>query len=390
VRNLLVAAEVSLAVVLLIGASLMVRGFGNLIDAATAMEPSTLLTFRLALTEKKYSALHQRREFYRDVLEHAAHIPGVRSVAGATAMPYSDHSSGRDYSIEGRPIDESRPYTGMYQTVTAGYFSTMQIPLRAGRFFDSHDGPGSTRVAVISQRMAQRFWPGEPLPIGKRIKVGTGSGSPWITIVGVAGDIMHEAFERNPRPVLYVPYDQDPRLWLDLALRTTGDPNRYAAAAAAAVRAVDPEQPVTDIRSMDTLIHNSALGLIYVAVLMGVFGGLALVLSCVGVYGVMAYLVQEQTHEIGIRMALGAQGDLVLRMILRRGLATTAIGLGLGLAVSLVLARMLQSLIWGVPPTDAITFIGIPLALVAAAAVAILIPARRATRIDPIIALRYE
>jgi len=390
VRGLLVAAEVSLAVVLLIGASLMVRGFGALVKASTSMEPATLLTLRLALTESKYTENHQRRAFYHDVLERAAAIPGVRSAVAATAIPYTDHSTGYAYAIEGRPVDLARPVTGMYQAVTGGYFSTLHIPLRAGRLFDSHDGPDTPRVAIISQRMADRYWPGQPPPLGKRIRIAEDQKAPWATIVGVSGDIMHNAFERAPQPAVYVPFDQDPRLWMDIALRTTGDPSRYGAAATAAVRAVDPEQPVTDVRSMDTLIHNSALGLIYVAVLMGVFGGLALVLSCVGVYGVMAYLVQEQTHEIGVRMALGAPRESVLGMILRRGLGTTTLGLGLGLVVSLGLARLLQNLIWGVPATDAVTFLGIPLMLVAAAAAAILIPARRATRIDPIVALRYE
>jgi putative ABC transport system permease protein len=389
-RNLLVAAEVSLAVILLIGASLMVFGFRNLVSAATNMEPSTLLTFRLALTETKYKAVYERRAFYNQVLEKAAAIPGVHGAVAATAMPYSDHSMGRNFQIEGRPIDTARPVNGMYQTIAGDYLRALHIPLHTGRGFDSHDGPDAPRVAVISQRMADRYWPGEPQPIGKRIKFEGDEKAPWITIVGVAGDIMHDTFERAPRPTIYVPYAQDSRLWLDLAVRTTGDPNRYGASVLAAVHAVDPEQPVTEVRPMDVLIHNQALGLIYVAVLMGVFGLLALVLACVGVYGVMAYLVQEQTHEIGIRMALGAPRDTVLGMILRRGLSTTSLGLCVGLAVSFVLARMLQNLIWGIPSTNAATFVGIPLALAAAAALAILIPAHRATRIDPMIALRYD
>ena len=389
-RNVLVGAEVGLAVILLIGASLMVRGFGTLVQAATGIEPGTLLTFRLALTETKYPERHQRRAFYRAVLERAAAIPGVRGAVAATALPYTDHSTGYPYVIEGRPADAARPVLGRFQSVTDGYFATLHVPLRAGRFFDAHDGPDARRVAVISQRMAQRYWPGEAAPIGKRIKLGMEAKAEWLTIVGVAGDIVHNTMERAPQPTLYVPYEQDSRLWMDLAVRTTGDPNRYAAAVREAVQAVDPEQPVTDVRSMDTLIHNSALGLIYVAVLMGVMGGLALVLSCVGVYGVMAYLVQEQTHEIGIRMALGAPRESVLRMVLRHGLITTSVGMAVGLVLALGLARLMQNLIWGVPATDLVTFAGIPLALTASAAAAILIPARRATRIDPIIALRYE
>jgi putative ABC transport system permease protein len=276
-------------------------------------------------------------------------------------------------------------------SVTPGYFQTMHIALRAGRLLGAQDGPDSPKTAVISHRMAQRYWPGEPLPVGKRFKLGAPDGKgEWMTIVGVVGDLMHDTFERAPWPTFYVPYAQASNLWMDVAVRTTGDPNRYAPAITRAVRSVDPEQPVTYVRPMDTLIHNQALGLIYVAVLMGVFGALALVLSCVGVYGVMAYLVQEQTHEIGVRMALGAQQQSVLGMILRRGMSTTLTGMAIGVALAVGLARLIQNLIWGVPATDAVTFVGIPIALAAAAALAILIPARRATKIDPIVALRYE
>jgi putative ABC transport system permease protein len=389
-RNLLVAAEVALAMVLLVGASLMARGFGTLTRTATAVGPSTLLTLRLTLTETKYGEA-QRRWFYREVLQRAAAIPGVQAAVGVSALPYSDHANNYLVTIEGRPDDPARPVTAMYQAATEGYLQALHIPLVAGRMPDRRDGPDAPRVAVISRRMAERYWPGEPLPLGKRIKVGAAdSKRPWLTIVGVTGDIFHNTFEREPRPTLYVPYEQDPRPWLDIALRSKGDPSRFAQAITAVVRSVDPEQPVTYLRTMDTLIHNQALGLIYVAVLMGVFGGLALVLSCIGVYGVMAYMVQDQTHEIGIRMALGSSRETVLRMVLQRGLVTTLAGMAVGLVLAFAVARLLQNLVWGVPPNDAVTFIGIPLALIAASTAAIVIPARRATRIDPIIALRYE
>ena len=390
-RGVLVATEMALAVVLLIGASLMVRGFGTLIQSATSIEPSTLLTFRLALTDTKYPQSHQRRTFYNDVLTRVAAIPGVKTAVGATAMPFSDHSSGRSYTIEGRPADPARPISSRYQTVTPGFFEALRVPLKAGRLLDRRDGSDTLHVAVISESMARRYWPNEPLPIGKRLRSGgPDSKAEWMTIVGVVGDLIHDTFDRTPRPTLYVPYEQDPRNWLDLALRTTGDPARHAKAVLAAVRAVDPEQPVTDLHTMPTLIRNNALGLIYVASLMGIFGALALVLSCVGVYGVMAYVVQEQTHEIGVRMALGAPREGVLTMVLRRGLTTTSIGLGIGLVLALGLARMMQNLIWGVPATDAVTFIGVPVGLIVSSGIAILVPARRATRIDPIVALRYE
>jgi len=244
-------------------------------------------------------------------------------------------------------------------------------------------------VTLVSERLAQRWFPTES-PLGKRIKIGGNSRNPWLTIVGVVGDIVHNAYDREPRPTYYIPYQQAPATWMDVGVRTAGDPLRLAPAVTAAIRSVDPEQPITDMRTMEQSIHNGAIGLNYVAALMGVFGGLALLLSAIGVYGVMAHLVSDQTHEIGIRMALGASRGNVLGMILRRGMMTTAIGLAIGLALAYGFARLMASLIFGVSATDAATFLGIPLALVAAAALAVYVPARRATKIDPIVALRHE
>jgi putative ABC transport system permease protein len=366
----------------------MVRGFATLANAAGNLEPDTLLTLRLALTDTRYKQPHQRLAYYNDVLDRIRALPGVKAAIAATAMPYSDHSSGRQYAIEGRPVDPAKPVVGMFQLVTPGFFQTLHVPLRAGRFLDARDGADAPRAAVISERAAKRYWPNEPYPIGKRIRASTGGD--WITIVGVAGDVMHDVFDRVPRPTFYEPFAQGPRLWMDIAVRTAGDPLRLASGVTAAIRTVDPEQPITNVRTMQTLMRNQAMGLIYVAVLMGIFGAIALALACIGVYGVMAYLVEEQTHEIGVRMALGAPRDTVLGMIFRRGMITTAIGLTIGLAMAYGFALLMQNLIFGVTAADPITFAGIPLALLLSAALAIYIPARRAMSIDPIVALRYE
>jgi putative ABC transport system permease protein len=389
-RNVLVGGEVALAVVLLVGAGLMVRGFRALVDNGRTIEPDTLLTLRLAITESKYHEKPQIAGFYQQVLERIQALPGVRSATAVGALPYSGHSSGRNFMIEGRPLEPGDTPNAMYQVASPEYFQTLRIALREGRLLRSSDGPSSQPVAVISERFAERWWKGES-PVGKRIRIGgSDSTAPWMTIVGVVADQWHNAYERAPHPIFYVPLQQQPALWMDIGVRTSGDPLLEATAVTAAIRSVDPDQPITDMHTMTKLIHDRALGLNYVATLMGVFGGIALLLSAIGVYGVMAYMVSEQTRDIGIRMALGAPSASVLGAIFRRGLLVTGVGLAAGLPVAYALARLLASLIFGVTATDPATFIGIPLALLATAALAIYIPARRAMKIDPIVALRYE
>jgi putative ABC transport system permease protein len=389
-RNVLVAVEVALAVVLLVGAGLMVRGFRALLDHGARLQPATLLSLRLAITENRYQQAHEVAAFYTQVLDRVRQIPGVVSAAAVTAMPYSEHSDGRNFTIEGRPVEPGNQPSAMYQVASASFFPTLHAQLLSGRLLSDSDGADAPKVAVISQRLAERWYPHES-PIGKHIKLGApDSTNPWITIVGVVSNMPHNAYERQARPTFYVPYPQAPGRWMDLGVRTAGEPLRLAPAVTAAIRAVDAEQPITEMHTMQKAIYDNAIGLNYMAVLMGIFGVIALVLSAVGVYGVMAYLVSEQTHEIGIRMALGAPRVNVLHLILRRGMLTTLAGLAMGLPVAYGFSRLMASLIFGVSASDAVSFLGIPLALVAAAALAIYIPARRAMNIDPIIALRYE
>jgi len=389
-RSVLVGFEIALAVVLLVGASLMVRGFQSMVNTAANLDPATLLSLRLTLTETKYHEDHQVAAFYSETLRRLNALPGVKSAVAVTALPYSGHSSGANFTIEGRPFERGDQPSCQLQSASDRYFQTLGVPLRKGRLLDDTDGAETLRAGVIGERMAQKWWPHES-PIGKRIKLGEpDSKGPWITIVGVAGDVMHDAFDRLPRPVLYVPLTQTPKRWMDIGVRTVGDPLRLAPAVTAAIRAVDPEMPITSMATLETWMHEQSVGLNYMAVLMGVFGVLALVLSSVGVYGVMAYVVSEQTQEIGIRMALGAARSSVLGLVFRRGMVTTLAGLAVGIAAAYALAPMIASLVYGVSPKDPATFIGIPLALIGAAALAIYIPARRAMRIDPIVALRYE
>jgi putative ABC transport system permease protein len=391
-RAILVAAEIALAVVLLVGAGLMVRGFQTLAASGARFEPTTMLTLELEISENKYRENYQQAAFYRQVLERTSAIPGVRSAVAVGAMPYNGQPPWRVFTIEGKSPEPGNLPNGGYQPVSVNYFETMHIPLLAGRLLSAADGADTRpRAAVISERMARRWWPGEPLPVGRRIQIGVPEeAGRWLTIVGVVGNAPQSVFDREPLATVYVPYVQAPRTGMDIGARTSGDPMRLAAAVTAAIRSVDAEQPVTLVATLEALRRKEALGIDYVAVWMGVFGLLALALSSIGVYGVMAYLVSEQTHEIGIRMALGAPRQNVLGMVFRRGFASAAAGLAVGLAAAYALARLMASLVWGVTATDPATFLGISATLVAAATLAIYIPARRAMHIDPIVALRYE
>ena len=387
-RNLLVGAEIALAVVLLVGASLMFRGFHNILATGERLEPSTLLTLRLGLTESKYKENYQIAGFYRDVVARLNALPGVRSAAAVTAMPYSNHSNWREFSIEGQPVEPGKVPNAMFQVTSPEYFATARVPLVEGRFVTAADGPDATPVVLVSQAAVERYWHGKS-PIGQHITIADSKWPP-LTIVGVVGNMMHNPYDRNPRRCLYVSYQQEPVRWMDIGVRTAGDPMLVAPGVSAAIRAIDPEQPITEMRGMEKSIHDASIGLQYVEIFMAVFGVLALVLSAVGVYGVMAYMVSEQTHDIGLQMALGAPRSLVLRGIFRRGMITAVAGLAVGLPAGYGLALLVQSLIFGVNARDPVTFTAIPLILLAATAVAILVPARRAMAIDPIIALRYE
>ena len=389
-RSALVAGEIALAVVLLVCAGLMVRGFRNQVASGRQFDPASLLTMRLAITGNKYPERFQHAAFYREVVDRVGALPGVQSAAVATAMPFSNHSEDRDVTIEGIPARNGDVPWAMCQSVSPKFFATLRAPLRAGRLLNDGDTAESLAVAVVNERFAQREWKGQS-PTGRRFKLGMpDSGSPWLTVVGVVGNIPHSTFDRVARRMVFLPLSQAPRLWMDLGVRTAGDPLRLAPAILSAIRAVDPQVPVTQVHTLEQVIYMDS-PLSFVAAIMGVFGGLAWVLAAIGVYGVMAYLVSGQTHEIGIRMALGAPRAAVLTMVFRRGLVTTLAGLAAGIPVAYWLAtRLVASLIYGVAAGDPATFVGIPLTLLATAALAIYIPARRAMRIDPIVALRYE
>ncbi|MGA3016565.1 MAG: ABC transporter permease [Bryobacteraceae bacterium] len=389
-RSILVAAEMALAVVLLVGAGLMMRGFHNLMISGENLEPNSLLTMRLGLPDTKYHEPHQMAAFYQEALRRIEAIPGVRSAVAVTSLPYSDHSSNRLFTIEGRPVEPGNAPVGMYQLTSSKYFDTLHVALRSGRLLTEADGPDAPRVAVINQSLADRWWKNES-PVGHRVKIGKAdSKEAWLTIVGVVSDVVHNPYSREPRRMMFLPYQQAPGLWMDVGVRTAGDPLQLAPAVTAAIRSIDPELPISNMQTLEKSLHDSAIGLNYVEVFMGIFGMLALVLASVGVYGVMSYMVSEQTRDIGIRMALGAPRGGVLRMLFLRGVITAISGMAVGIPLAYLLARYAQDLIYGITASDPATFAGIPLALLGAMALAIYIPARRAMGIDPMVALRYE
>ena len=389
-RNIFVVAQIALSLVLVIGAGLMTKGVRTLLGQNQNFAANSILTMRIQLPDSKYKETPQQSSFYEQVLRNLKAVPGVRSAAVATTIPYGNSALVDQISIEGLPKQAGEFRFTYLQSISPDYFRMLNIPLRNGREFADRDGAEAPSVAIVSEDLAQRYWPGQN-PLGKRLKRGLeDSKFPWATVVGVVGDVKYDPFNKQDFPAAYFSYRQVPHQYSYIALRTEGDPTSFVPAVRSQIAAVDPNQPIFDIFTLRRVIHNQVLGLSYVAVMLSVMGVIAVILASVGVYGVMAYSVAERTHEIGVRMALGAQPRDVLRMVLRRGVALTAIGLGIGLPISLVLARFLASLLFGVSASDSLTFVGITALLTAVALLSCYLPARRATQVDPLVALRYE
>jgi putative ABC transport system permease protein len=392
-RNSLVITQVALATILVVGSALLVRGFHTLLNFNHGFEPDTLLTMYLNLPDTRYAKPEQRNQFYAQVLERMNAMPGVVAAAGTSWIPYGDGGGTSSFSIEGRPWhDESEAPQVANILVSANYLKMVHVPLIQGRELTEQDVADSQLVAVISQSLAKRYWPAGDA-IGQHIRMGgspTKNTNPWMTVVGIVGDVKMDWSSTRPLYAIYRTYRQSPRGYFALMLRSSGDPMKLAPAARAAVAAVDNDMPLTDVMPMSKVIGNNIIGIAYVSVMMAVIGVMALILAAVGVYGVMAFTVQERTYEIGVRMAFGAQTSDVMRMIIGRGLLLAGIGLGIGLPITLGFTYMLREWIFGIGAADPTTFTVIAAALLFAALFACWIPARRATRVDPMIALRYE
>ncbi|MFL5578190.1 MAG: ABC transporter permease [Gemmatimonadaceae bacterium] len=391
-RNALVLGEVAVAVVLLVGAGLLIRSFERLNRVDPGFQPANVLSYGVVLPRAKYGEIDEVPAVYARLLERTRGIPGVRAAAASGNLPMQG-SGYVTFAIEGGPERTQGQQTEDLQpfVVTPDYFRVLGIPLRRGRLIEARDVAGAPRVAVINEEMARRYFAGRD-PLGLRVTFGdpADTAAAWYTVVGVVGDVAQEGLTARPYAQLYRALDQVPQRSVWISMRTAGDPMAVAGAARAALGAVDPQLPLNDLRTMeDRIAQDIARPRVSVA-LLACFSAVALVLAAIGIYGVVAYTVAQRTREIGIRMALGARPDGVLRLVLRQGLAPVAAGVGVGLAASLAATRVMHSLLYGVSATDPLTFVAVALFLGAVALAATWLPARRATRVDPLAALRYE
>jgi putative ABC transport system permease protein len=394
-RGALVVAEVALSLILLIGTGLMVRGFTNISQQhKQGFDSSQLLTMKIALPKSKYAGHQQEADFYQKALERVASTPGVESAAIINNLPASNFWDTELFDIEGRQAPSmADKLAGDFAVVSAGYFHTMRIPLIQGRPFTEQDKASSTPVAIISEAAARRFFPNQN-PLGQRIRVDAYRVEwPWYTIVGVVGDVRQFVFDREHRATVYLPHAQLAESWAEwmtLAVRASGDPLTMVPGVREQIRGIDPDLPLYQIRTMEKIIVEHISPISVSATWMAGLGLLALALAAIGVYGVMAYAVAQRTNEIGIRIALGARTVDVMRLVLGHGVKLVITGVVIGLTAAFALGHALAGRLYGVNATDPMTFVVVAMGLVVIGLVACWIPARRAAKVDPMVALRVE
>jgi len=390
-RRTLVVAEVALSLMLLVGAGLLIRSFARLQGVSPGFEARGLLTFNMALPRAKYPSDTAQIAFYDRVLAEMAAVPGVRSVGVTSVMPFSGNWSTGTFTVEGYEPGEGQPRPwGDVRIVSPGFLPTLRAPLLKGRMLTEQDAAGAPRVVVVDAEAVKRFWPNED-PIGKRITRGGPPGQEnWVTVVGVVGHTAHEGLDAERRVQLYYPYRQMGEPFMTVAVRADGDPRALVPAVRRAVHAVDKDQPLAGITTMDEMMEQAVGQRRLSMLLLGLFAGIALVLASVGIYGVMSYAVTQRSHELGVRMALGAARGNVLGLVMRQGMVLTLAGVALGVVGALALTRLIEGQLYQVPATDPLTFAAVALLLTGVATVATLVPALRATRVDPVVALREE
>jgi len=383
-RGLLVIAEVSLAFVLLIGAGLLIRTFFYLQKVDPGFNPERVLTASIDLPRARYSTGKEASAFYGDLVDRLAALPGVEAAAATSDLPWTGYDENTSFDIEGRQFSDDEQPSAQYHFATPDYFRTLGIPLLAGRFFTEADNKEAPRVILINKSMADRYWADDDA-LGKRLQL-------WgetRTIAGIVGDLKDSPGDLRAKPGFFFPVAQQPQGSLILVLRTRTDPLTLLAPMRNEIAVLDKELALSDVRTLEQIAGSAVARTRFTMLLLVVFAGVALVLAAVGIYGVMSYAVTQRTHEIGIRVALGAQRRDVIGLVARQGLTLAVAGLGVGLAAAFALTRVMSSLLFGVSATDPITFAGIAALLTGVALVACLVPARRAMKMDPMIALRH-
>jgi putative ABC transport system permease protein len=392
-RRVLVAFEIAISVVLLVGAGLMIRTLASVAAADPGFSEREALTARLFIPSTKYAEDDEVREFYRESLRRIRDLPGVRSAAGTLSLPISAGINGDlIFIIDGRSFEEGNEPVAGYQAATDGYFETIGIPLKRGRTFTSADRNGSPLVAILSEAAAEQFFPGED-PIGERISWSGDTQDPefeWVTIVGVVGNTLHNGLDTTPRSEIYQPFDQAPLPFLTLVIRTQANPEAMTTTLRRTVMEIDPEQPLVQIRTLNEVLHESLARRRFNMVVMSVFAGLALLMAAVGLYGVLSYAVAQRGREIGIRMALGATSWRIIRQVVEEGAPPVLMGLGVGVMASLGFSKLIAGLVHGIPPLDPVAFTLGALVLCLMSVIASMMPAVRATQVNPVDSLRQE
>jgi putative ABC transport system permease protein len=397
VRGFLIVSEVALSLVLLVGAGLLLRSFIRLQETTLGFDPARVLTMQLSLPGARYGERAQAVPFYEQLLQRTRNLPGVHSIGLTNYLPLSGSDSGTSFNIDGRPpLPKGEFLEAAPRWISPDYFRTMGVTIVQGRSLSEQDVESNHHVALINETMARRFWPGED-PLGKRITMESQENPIWHEIVGIVADVRHTALDSEAEPEMYYPYlfaseaDSSPWISMYLVVRANSDDQAgLASALRREVKAVDKDQPVYNVASMTQLMSASVAQRRFNLLLVGFFAAVALVLAAVGLYGVMSYAVTQRTREIGVRLALGAQTHDVLKLVVKQGMKLTLVGIAIGLATACALTRLMKNLLFGVNATDPVTLAVVALLLILAALLACYIPARRATRVDPLVALRYE
>jgi putative ABC transport system permease protein len=392
VRNALVIAEIALALVLLVGSGLLLKSFVRLQNVNPGFEPRNVLTMELALPVAKYARGQPVSGFYAELIRRVEALPGVEAAGLTSILPLSGNNSDSSFAIEGRdPRQGNAPYPDEeIRAVTADYLKVLRVPLLRGRYFDDRDSADAPLTVLINDAFARKWFPNEDA-VGKRISF-SDTRKPdikWITIVGVVGDIRHRGLDVEPKPEYYLPHPQSAYRGMILAVRSAQDPRSLASAIRAELRRLDPELPAANVRTLEDVTSESIAPRRLSVTMLAAFAVIALVLASVGIYGVMSFLVVQRTHEMGVRMALGAQRSDVLRLVITRAAKLVLAGTAIGLVLGILTSSALRALLYNVGAFDLTTFIGVTLALCLVSLLASYIPALRATRADPMIALGH-